>query len=91
MLKTPSRSVQEAAAECISPLMHAVEVRDSPVREQNTSQLSHHCVQDDAERLVHTCVDRLTNTEDYGERKGAAFGLAGLPLKRMSSKWLNPT
>jgi len=57
-LSTPSQEVQEAVANCLSPLMPLVK--------------------DDASAILKKLLTRLFNSASFGERKGAAHGIAGV-------------
>ncbi|VVC28179.1 Hypothetical protein CINCED_3A005946 [Cinara cedri] len=57
-LSTPSQEVQEAVANCLSPLMTLVK--------------------DDASSILKKLLSRLFNSASFGERKGAAHGIAGV-------------
>lgn len=57
-LSTPSQEVQEAVANCLSPLMSLVK--------------------DDASAILKKLLTRLFNSASFGERKGAAHGIAGV-------------
>ncbi|XP_050428073.1 eIF-2-alpha kinase activator GCN1 isoform X2 [Adelges cooleyi] len=57
-LSTPSQEVQEAVANCLSPLMPMVK--------------------DDAAAILKKLLGKLFNSASFGERKGAAHGIAGV-------------
>lgn len=57
-LSTPSQEVQEAVANCLSPLMPLVK--------------------NDASSILKKLLSRLFNSASFGERKGAAHGIAGV-------------
>jgi hypothetical protein len=70
-LQTPSQQVQEAVANCLSPLMPSIKTQ--------------------VPTYVNQLMNVLLSTDSYGERRGAAYGIAGMlkGLGMLSLRQLN--